>query len=118
MAKIIVQDEDAALLDMLATALKMQGYEVFPLRTCENAVAQISNIRPDVVILEFKIGGELCTQAATKIKMQFQSTPIIITSCNPTKDLKMKSKFDAIVFKPFDLDELYSTVERFIRLPQ
>jgi DNA-binding response OmpR family regulator len=77
--KILVIDDDSAVVDLLALLLKSQGFEV---ATTTNSVEGLSMIRehsPDIVVLDLMMpemdGWQIC-----KSVREFSQVPIIILS--------------------------------------
>lgn len=77
--KILVIDDDSAVIDLLALLLKSQGFEVV---TTTNSIEGLSMIRehsPDVVVLDLMMpemdGWQIC-----KAVREFSQVPIIILS--------------------------------------
>ena len=77
--KILVIDDDSAVIDLLALLLKSQGFDVI---TTVNSVEGLSMIRehsPDVVVLDLMMpemdGWQIC-----KAVREFSQVPIIILS--------------------------------------
>lgn len=117
MTKIMVQDEDQEVRDMLTAALTMHDYQVIPVEHCNaQLVQQVGYLYPDAVVLDFRVSGRDCVETFTKLKSRFPSIPVMVLSCHPhIEDLQAEFNFDAVLHKPFDLDELYGTVEKLLQ---
>lgn len=116
METIIVQDTDAAILDVLTEALTMEGFHVHPILDYDHDfLALIEENRPHVVMLDYRLSGEICKEICFKIKSVYPHLPVIALSCNYNIDkLYGQNGFDAYIRKPFDLDVLYSVLRRYI----
>lgn len=116
METIIVQDTDAAILDVLTQALKMEGFEVLPVSDSKgDFLSLVDQHRPHVVILDYKLDGETSKQTCYQIKQRYPHLPIIAMSCNYNIDrLYGQNGFDGYIRKPFDLDLLYAILRRHI----
>lgn len=85
METIIVQDTDAAILDVLAQALKMEGFEVLPVSDSKgDFLSLVDQHKPHVVILDYRLDGETSKQTCYQIKQRYPHLPIIAMSCNYT----------------------------------
>lgn len=113
---IIVQETDSDVLDILTYALGEAGFNVYPLLNCDdNFLAFIEQTKPHVVILDFKLKGEECLRVLREIKQHYPHLPVIAASCNSNINEEYdKSGFDGYIPKPFDLDELYATLRKYI----
>lgn len=119
MGKIIVQDNDQSVLDVLKLALEMEGFQVCTMEHCDDNILQmIDQIRPHIVILDVKMSGEDCKAICIKIKAKYPHLPVLAISCNTNiQEQYSKFGFDGYIIKPFDLDLLYSIMRRHIPNP-
>lgn len=116
METIIIQDTDAAILDVLTEALIFEGFNVLPVSDVrEDFLTLVDTNRPHVVMLDYRLDGETCKQTCFQIKQRYPHLPIIAMSCNYNIDrLYGENRFDAYIRKPFDLDLLYMILRRYI----
>lgn len=100
----------------LTEALTLEGLDVLPIASPnEDFLALMDQYRPHVVILDYKLDGEICKQTCFRIKQHYPHLPIIAMGCNYNIDrLYGKNGFDACIRKSFDLDQLYSILKRYI----
>jgi len=108
MARILVVDDDRALLRALTIALSARGYDVVTARTGNDGVAQASLTTPDVVVLDLGLpdldGIEVCRRIR-----QWSQAPIIVLSAAGSEDRKvaaLDAGADDYVTKPFGMAEL------------
>ncbi|WP_426328682.1 response regulator [Pedobacter sp. R-06] len=109
---IMVQDTDESILDVLKTALEMEGFKVIPILHCDDDVINIvDKNRPHVVVLDIRLADKDCINLCQKIKAKYPHLPVIALSCNVNiRDRYAKEGFDGYIEKPFDLDLLYRTI--------
>jgi DNA-binding response OmpR family regulator len=115
METIIVQDKDAAILDMLSSALEMEGFEVVSLNTCDEKIIleQIDKTRPHVIMLDVRLSDQDCINVTKIIKQKYAHLPVLALSCNDNVDKDYdKHGFDGYIKKPFDLDLLYRILRK------
>jgi DNA-binding response OmpR family regulator len=119
METIIVQDTDAAILDVLTEALTIEGFSVLPVQQVDiDFLALVDQHRPHVVMLDYRLKGETCKQICYEIKQRYPHLPVIAMSCNYNIDrLYGENGFDGYIRKPFDLDLLYTVLRKYIKLP-
>ena len=64
--RILIVDDDAAALRLLAVGLDATGFDVLTATSGEEALALIANSPPDAVVLDFEMpglnGAEVCAQ--------------------------------------------------------
>ena len=119
MAKtILMVDDSPTELKNMMTALASKGYTVMTAVDGEEALAKISSMRPDVILLDVvlpkKNGFQVCRQlkngAETKdIKV------VLVTSKNQESDRfwGMKQGADGYLVKPYKPEELIDVVNRY-----
>jgi DNA-binding response OmpR family regulator len=113
---IIVQETDASVLDILTYALEGEGFNVFPLLDCgEDFLELIEEVRPHVIMLDYKLNGKRSIEICHLIKARFPHLPVLALSCNNNiNDVFDRFGFDGYIKKPFDLDLLYKVLRTHI----
>lgn len=121
--KILVVDDDPDILDSLKLVLEQEGYEVETNEKGEyaeklhNKTTQLPALIILDVLLSGKDGRKICRML--KDKPDTKHIPIIIISAHP--DVEKSSLIigaDAFLAKPFDLTELLTVVEKYIKKQQ
>jgi len=119
--KLLVVDDDAALLDELRLLLQMAGYEVTTAANGREALDLTLRLRPDLIILDVmmprKDGYTLCDEL--KKSEEYKGIVIIlltavteaISSTNYTHIGGKTTLADDFIPKPIDLDKLMEIVE-------
>lgn len=107
-ARLLIVDDDPALLRVLRIALTALGYEVFTAMTGTQGISETALRAPDVVVLDLGLpdidGVEVCRQIR-----QWSDVPIIVLSADGTEDRKVEALdlgADDYVTKPFSMNEL------------
>ena len=112
--KILVADDDPAILDVLTLLLEEVGYEVES--TVDEATLQaFPNGYPDLLLLDIWMSGwngqDMCV--FLKSREATKHLPIILISANKeTERIAREAGADDFLTKPFDLDELVGKIER------
>ena len=119
METILIQDTDQSILEILKIALESEGFEVFSmLADDEYFMDKIEDNRPHVVLLDFKLDGQICIEMCRRIKAKYPYLPVLALSCNSNIDVVYsKYGFDGYIKKPFDLDLLYRILHQHIKKP-
>lgn len=114
METIMVQETDAATLDVVATALQMKGYRVYSLSDAnENALDMIQRYHPKMILLDCWLNNYSAGQVSQWIKAHFPGLPLVAFSCDDHIEEKYRQfGFDDYVKKPFDLNALYRVVQK------
>ena len=112
---VLVVDDELALVRVLAIHLEGEGYNVLTATTGQEALAQIRQKRPQVVVLDAMMpemsGLEVCRRVRTDTDLS-DSHVIILTANDGFRESSREVGADAFMTKPFHLDELSSEVAR------
>lgn len=115
--RILVLDDNQDILDIVHETLTYENFEVQSTGESVNVMPLVESFEPDLVILDYRVagqnGGELCR--TIKAHPKFSNVPVIIFSAyiNHEADLYAYG-CDAIINKPFDLNELVEKVNNLI----
>ena len=55
MAKIIIIDDEPAMVEVIVTLCREKGHQVFPFNSAPKAIEQLDSIGPQVVIADIKM---------------------------------------------------------------
>ena len=98
---------------MVTEALRYAQFEVLDIALGSLLFAAVQDFAPDLILLDYKLadtnGGDLCRQL--KEMPEYRHIPVIIFSAYFTPYEKNRpGGCDGILYKPFDLESLISTV--------
>ena len=114
---ILIYDDDAEILAVSKIILEKNNYCVETRRFCDNIIADISDLKPDIILMDLwipTIGGE---SAITLMKNNSitRHIPIILFSANIETELIAKSaNANGSLKKPFDVNAMLEMVENTI----
>lgn len=115
---LIVEDNTIAALD-IQSQLNMMSYEVpATVLSGEEALRKINEIKPDLVLMDINLKGEINgIRTAKTIKEKFNLPVIFLTAYS---EEKMKNnteliEYDGYIKKPFDSFELVEVIEDVLR---
>ncbi|ADY53129.1 response regulator receiver protein [Pseudopedobacter saltans DSM 12145] len=116
--KVLIFDDDANILELCAIVLQDFGYDVEVSETSHDIIEKVSEIKPDVILMDNwipDIGGIKATQLLKK-DPDFNRIPVIYFSANNDIHLLAQTAgADAYLSKPFDLTELENIVSEAIK---
>lgn len=115
MSKILVVDDDKDILDILQYILEDYGYEVDTLSDGRYFFDQISEHKPDLILLDVMLGNmdgrDLCK--AVKTQDDTQRIPVIMLSASHhSTDADGLGAPDDFIEKPFDIPVLINHIQR------
>jgi CheY-like chemotaxis protein len=111
--RILILDDHPAILEVVTEAVAYEQFEVLDIALGNQLFEAIRDFGPDLILLDYKLadtnGGDLCRQL--KSTPEYRHIPVIIFSAYFTAaDIEKPGGCDGILYKPFDLDSLLSTV--------
>ncbi|MBE9583856.1 response regulator [Mucilaginibacter sp. JRF] len=112
---ILIIDDQPEMLELMTDVLTPEGFTVTALLYTDDITQTISLYQPDIVLLDHLLagvnGGELCREI--KANELTTSLPVVLLSGYP-RLLEAFGDYgcDAFIPKPFELDELISTIKR------
>ncbi|WP_162276967.1 DNA-binding transcriptional response regulator [Mucilaginibacter pedocola] len=117
MKTILIYDADEDLADIMCMALELEGYRTYGFNDAkEDCLGLINYTGAQLVLLDFIYAGELTTKWCHAIKCCHPQLPVIALSCNFNIDeVYAQCGFDDRIRKPFDLENLYGTVGKYLR---
>lgn len=114
--KILIADDDAAILDVLTLYLEDMGYEV---QTTQDGgtLRALENDLPDMLVLDIWMSGwhgrDICR--FLKSREETHKLPILLVSANrETESIAREAGADDFLAKPFDLEKLLEKIERYL----
>jgi len=112
--KIIIFDDDEDILSICSYILEEQGWQVHTFTNCNTIAEKVSDILPDVILMDNWIpdeGGIMATQTLKKDE-KLKSIPVIYFSAN--SDIQILADHagaESYLAKPFDLEELERVIK-------
>lgn len=118
--KVLLIDDDAALLASLAEALADAGYET---AAAEDGIAGLQKAqtwRPDVIVMDFQMPGGTGDQVFLRLRTLTQTvkTPIVFISGIPAEEAQKKIPTGfktAYLRKPCRVDDLLRAISSLLR---
>ena len=117
MTKILIVDDDPALLKALRIGLTARGDEVATAHTGTDAITQVALLSPDLVILDLGLpdldGLEVCRRIR-----EFSDVPVVILSAYGDERRKVEALdggADDFITKPFGMAELEARLRVAVR---
>ena len=122
-SKILVADDDQALVRTLTWILKENGYEVVSAPGGENLLGQLEEERPNLLLLDIMMPKVDGLQLLEKLKGddRFRDLPVLMISSMPPEEATVKSLglgAADFISKPFRVKELLARVKAHLRVGQ
>jgi CheY-like chemotaxis protein len=115
---VLLVDDEPQVRATIGEALTLEGYEVTEASNGAEALALLRTARPDVIVLDLWMpimdGWEFR-------KAQVQSHPgiplVVLSALDLTHERLAELRAEALLGKPFDLDQLYESVAKALGPP-
>jgi two-component system response regulator MprA len=117
-ATLLVVDDDRALRDAVTRALSLEGYHVVDARDGVEALVQVEQHRPDLVILDLGLPSLDGLTVCEVMRARQDRTPVLVlTARNQVSDRVqgLDAGADDFMSKPFALAELLARVRALLR---
>jgi two-component system nitrogen regulation response regulator NtrX len=119
--RIVVVDDDLDILCLLHDALALEGYSVAGASNTDTALAALAQELPALVILDLWLDAR---DAGWRLLERLRADPatahlpVIVSSADAislrAQEAALRDLGCAVVEKPFDLDDLFATIARFL----
>jgi CheY-like chemotaxis protein len=111
---VLVVDDDTSILDTVSAILSGEGFAVVSAASGQEALDVMSREQPVVILLDMRMPVMDGWAVARALRAQGSSVPIIVmTAAESARRWADEVGAEGYLAKPFGLDELLSTVERF-----
>ena len=118
--RILVIDDDEALLELYQAILEDAGYEVSLSPTVFADVSDVEQLHPDLLLLDVKISQ--AEDGLTQLEQlrsypPTRSLPVILctaAAAKPTRERveALRQQGVPVVYKPFDIEKLFQMIQR------
>jgi CheY-like chemotaxis protein len=113
---VLVVDDDTSILDTVSSILSGEGYDVVSAATGQEALAAVARKEPLLILLDMRMPVMDGWAVARSLHEQGINVPIVVmTAAESAKRWADEVGAEGYLAKPFGLDELLATVERFRR---
>lgn len=114
--RILILDDNRDILDIVTEALSYEQFEVLDISLGSKLFDAVRDFKPDLILLDHRLsdakGSDLCREL--KAMPQYSHIPVIIFSAYINPGDAVAANCEGYLYKPFDLDELFSIVRRLL----
>jgi two-component system OmpR family response regulator len=115
---ILVVDDEPNITDLVATALRYEGFEVVTALSGRAALGEMAANRPDLLILDVMLPDLDGFEVARRLRQDGRRVPILFLTAKDATEDKVRGLTlggDDYVTKPFSLEELIARVRAVLR---
>lgn len=119
-ATVLVVDDEAAIADMICTALDIAGFRCLRADNAQQAHALVIDEKPDIVLLDWMMPGTSGLELARRLRRDELTAriPIIMLTAKSEEDNRiqgLEAGADDYISKPFSMRELTARVKALLR---
>ncbi len=116
--RILIADDDAAIVDSTSLILEVMGYEVSSTLN-GSEVPEIIKDKPDLLLLDIWMSGVDGRDVCRQLKANEDTRDIPVLMISASRDIKesaLDSGANDFLEKPFEMDELLERIDRLLSL--
>ena len=115
--RVLVVDDEVNLTELLAMAMRYEGWEVTAAHTGEAAVQAARDVRPDAVVLDMMLPDFDGLEVMRRIRRDHDVPVLFLTARDAVEDrvAGLTAGGDDYVTKPFSLEEVVARVRAHLR---
>ena len=115
--RVLVVDDDHVIRQLIGINLELEGFEVFMAADGEEALLQVTTVRPDVVVLDVMMPRLDGLEVARRLRQDpaTRDLRLVLVSARAQAADRQRGEdmgVDAYITKPFEPDELVDVVRR------
>jgi len=114
--RILVIDDNSAILSMLQQALQLEGYVTYTALNGREGLALVELINPHLVLLDQSMPDLTGFEVVRRLQVAGNTTLIIMVTANDIdRDTVLAQGCQDLLTKPFHLSDLYEVVQKHLR---
>ncbi len=120
MKKLLIADDDKAMLGLVTTLLRLEGYQTVTETEANKVLNTIQEHQPDLVILDVHVAGEDTLDIVKELKADpaLEKTPVMMISGMELRDQCLALGADDFILKPFHPQELLNRIAPLVNRDQ
>src|SRR5450759_3958940 len=121
MAKILIVEDDRAILLGLKENLAYEGHTVMEVLRGDQALDQLASAKPDLLILDIMLPGISGFEVCRRVRKEDRRLPILMLTARSDevdKVMGLDVRADDYLTKPFSVSELLARVRALLRRTQ
>jgi two-component system OmpR family response regulator len=116
--RVLVVDDEANITDLVATALRYEGFDVEVANTGSDALKAAETFRPNLMVLDIMLPDRDGFAVVQRMRADGLQVPVVFLTARDSTEEKVKGLTvggDDYVTKPFSLEELVARVRAVLR---
>jgi DNA-binding response OmpR family regulator len=110
---VLIVDDDAAIRLLCRVNLELEGHRVLDAAYLDQARTLLAEERVDVVLLDLHVGHERGLDLLAELRRDRPEVAVALLTGSPqSRSPEEEATADAVISKPFEIEELGRTVSR------
>ena len=117
-ARVLVVDDESYITDLVATALRYEGFEVASAGDGRDALSQVDSFRPELIVLDIMLPDLDGFEVQRRLVDRGRRIPVLFLTARDSTEDKVRGLTiggDDYVTKPFSLEELIARIRAILR---
>lgn len=117
-ARVLVVDDEAYITDLVATALRYEGFEAISAANGREALGLVESFRPELIVLDVMLPDFDGFEVHRKLVDRGRRVPVLFLTARDSTEDKVRGLTiggDDYVTKPFSLEELIARIRAILR---
>ncbi|HEX6589377.1 MAG TPA: sigma-54 dependent transcriptional regulator [Longimicrobiales bacterium] len=113
--RVLVIDDESSILNTLQILLRGEGFEVEVAQSGRDAIARLSDIRPDIVLTDVRMPGVTGIDVLTAVREQDPETPVVLMTAQASLQSAVQAVNQGAFYylqKPFSNDDMVAICRR------
>ncbi len=116
---VLVVEDDPPVRELIDDVLREEGYEVVGACDGASALRVLESIKVDVITLDLDLPGLTGSDFLRLLqRRKLPIPPVIVVTSHTPVGRQLRKMAQAVIAKPFDIDDLLAKVIEFVPLPQ
>jgi two-component system OmpR family response regulator len=116
--RILVVDDESNITDLVATALRYEGFEVESEATGRSALAVTEKFRPHLIVLDVMLPDLDGFELLSRLRNEGRKVPVLFLTARDTIEDRVRGLTtggDDYLTKPFSIEELVARIRAILR---
>jgi CheY-like chemotaxis protein len=116
MPKVLIAEDDATMVSLLKTLLKMEGFDVVAIDVTANIPDAVRSEKPDVLLLDVHLSRQNGLQILDEIRKSadLKDVKVAMSSGANVKEECIKHGANGFLLKPYMPDDLVGLLKRLV----
>lgn len=117
---VLVVEDDPRVRELLVDVLSDEGYDVIAAANGDEALTSITTIWPQLITLDLDLPGVSGAMILQTLRGrdETRALPVVIVSAKQPIPSDVRNLAQAVIPKPFELEDLIATIKAFVVPPQ